>query len=440
MQKLTETNSPRWLKDRLSAGYEKLFAYTLRKLAQWKMQDLLNLMIAVFFGYLALNIDSALQSYSAAIQMNGEAGLITRQFKYAGVIFAILTAGSLAGYIKAALLPALQFFGFIVGVCAFVLLGPSDLPPEELWFYILLNYTVLFGFYLWYRFTPNRISEKHSWFSLFILLVLVKAPDIQQQKLVWVIDSVRFIFILSLLTLERKVGISKFRSLEQESAYFFSPAHLITPLPIESIDWKYDPSLNTRLRGLADIFSGWLFLFLAFYLIEYLSSWKQNELTFTETFAFGFLKYIFYYLGSFAWVAIPAGIARWYGVSLPQYFDAPLLATSPFDRWRRWNTYYYNWLNKIIFFPVFKKTKSLAFGVAAVFVMTIFIHHGRVLDGLEFYPKAYFSRALFFTAHGICVYASLKFKNLWPSEHSIKGWWGVLTVTVLMSLIHLLGS
>jgi hypothetical protein len=43
-------------------------------------------------------------------------------------------------------------------------------------------------------------------------------------------------------------------------------------------------------------------------------------------------------------------IMRFIGHVIPERYDYPLLATSPQDFWRRWNTYYGEWLRRYVFF------------------------------------------------------------------------------------------
>ena len=177
-------------------------------------------------------------------------------------------------------------------------------------------------------------------------------------------------------------------------------------------------------------------------------SYVINEMyphTLLQWFAYGFLKYIFYYLASCAWIEIPVALCQWMGgMSLPQGFNFPLLAVNPFERWRTWNSYYYRWFSWNIFIPAQKKTRSSFIAVALVFLFTIFIHCGRdniyifTLSAKMFTNKVLVTQFLFFSLHGLLVYLALKTPSLWGLSAKRTGWRGVAMMTVLMSLLHII--
>jgi hypothetical protein len=66
---------------------------------------------------------------------------------------------------------------------------------------------------------------------------------------------------------------------------------------------------------------------------------------------------------------IHIGLMRQIGWAVPERYRYPLLSTSPFDFWRRWNTYVRVWLEAYVFLPlarkVSRKTKLRSAQVAA---------------------------------------------------------------------------
>jgi alginate O-acetyltransferase complex protein AlgI len=58
------------------------------------------------------------------------------------------------------------------------------------------------------------------------------------------------------------------------------------------------------------------------------------------------------YLDFSAYTDIARGASRWFGVELPENFDAPYLATSITDFWRRWHMTLSHWLRDYLYVPL----------------------------------------------------------------------------------------
>ncbi|MGE5084811.1 MAG: hypothetical protein ACM3MG_00820 [Bacillota bacterium] len=235
-----------------------------------------------------------------------------------------------------------------------------------------------------------------------------------------------------------------FKSNSEYLSYVFSPSVFLTPLPVPSKEWKFSQSTKVRLVGFSNLIINIAYVAAAVALKIWVIIPMEPK-TFLSYIAYGFFKYIFYYLASCAWIEIPVSLCQWMGgMPLISGFDFPLLAPNPFERWRTWNTYYYRWFGWNIFIPVQKKTKSSFLSVALVFLFTMFIHSGRdniylfTFSNKIFASKLLITQIVFFSLHGLLVYVALKTPRLWGQANKVSGWWGVFIMTFLMSLVHII--
>lgn len=240
-----------------------------------------------------------------------------------------------------------------------------------------------------------------------------------------------------------------YHQLGRHISYFLSPTHLISPLPVPSKEWH---SLSNKtgylkVKSLLFLIISWVFIILAGRLDQLRnSSYATDEYGFGTSLQIGFINYIFYFLVSYANVNIIVSLLWWFGKNIPNPYRLPLLAPNPQDRWRRWNTYFYDWSFRYIYFPVVKKVSSSFLGIVAVFLVMSFFHMSNVTDdySVEFseiqmsagVSTIFIRKIVFFMLHALMVYGGIKFKNFFPNEYSKSAWWGVLAMLFLMSAVH----
>lgn len=255
-------------------------------------------------------------------------------------------------------------------------------------------------------------------------------------------QSNRLIFVFSMFISERLSRPKERPELGQTLSLFFTPAHLFTPVPLSFENVRSNDGTTAILKGCYDLIICMVALLIALliethYLPEKALQAKESLLH------SGTVNYIVYYLRSLSWIGLPIGICRLFGLRMSDYFDKPLLATSPADRWRKWNTYYYQWFYSFIFFPLQKRKHSLFVSVMAVFFATLVLHLGGsnynlFLPSWSSLADAYLVKAtIFFFLHGLLVYIGLKWPQLWPQAKSASGWWGVFALHGLMVLVHI---
>src|SRR5215467_3406730 len=108
--------------------------------------------------------------------------------------------------------------------------------------------------------------------------------------------------------------------------------------------------------GLRDILAG---LFLKVVLADQLAPWVEEAFATSTsslggldiwTMAFGFGLQIYFDFAGYSLIAI--GSARLLGVSFPQNFNWPYLATSPRDFWKRWHITLSAWIRDYLYLPL----------------------------------------------------------------------------------------
>lgn len=219
------------------------------------------------------------------------------------------------------------------------------------------------------------------------------------------------------------------------------PTQLLYPIPTQPYYWEAPASearVKNRARGLVDLMICAILAYLLLQLQTLELGKEENE--WLRAIRSGTIGYLILYLYSCIGISLPVAAARLMGYNLPNAYEMPLLAASPQDRWRRWNTYFYQFYMWVFYLPVFRKTKSLFLSVILTFVVTAFFHIRLVLpttalvqDAEIDLPRKMF---VFFLMHALVVYAGLKLKlPIWNGK-TILGWTGVLVTWLAMIAIH----
>ena len=261
----------------------------------------------------------------------------------------------------------------------------------------------------------------------------------------WIGQPYRYLFMFTILSADltgqspgQFVGTRFF-------TYIFNPANLITPIPIDYRDWV-PRSENTYLKSKALVYLlfGLAALVGAFLMQKVrLFSWIFYHGEISQIWFFGGpASYLYVFFYSYANITIPVALAWWFGFKVPDAYDMPLLATTPQDRWRRWNFLFYNWYFRFVFFPIFKMTKSQFVAIMVTFAATLFIHLGPLNSEIlrsffaEPLSRHFWRKTSFFLAHGLLVYLGMKYQKYLPNPDKISGWIGVVTMFMVMSMVH----
>lgn len=278
-------------------------------------------------------------------------------------------------------------------------------------------------------------------YQLFLIIVLGRFEVFTESFEPWYVYSTRMVFVS---TTAAAVQILK----DRRSAWrhFLNPIHLINPVPMQELE-SYGPvQTKARVKAFMNLLSTALALKIATSIAIWVFADKirQKGLIYQLDLLKSTGHYIYYFLGSFVAITWPVSLMRWRGHPMPEAFELPLLASSPWERWRRWNTYYYAWFFQFVFLPILRLTRSPLVGVTAVFTATFFLHIGRQSffafivppETLELILKTGLHHAIFFGAHGAAVYLGLKARFLFGDENKKSGWRGVALTWALMLLIH----
>ncbi len=256
----------------------------------------------------------------------------------------------------------------------------------------------------------------------------------------------RFAFVFTSLDPKQVLPIENLRT-ARVLAFIFSPSYLTTPLPVNFSQWRVstDEIEKRQLKSKAAVYLIICFIFLLFMKeVKPLraAAHKEIDIYFWKWHAFGLANYLYFFLFSYVNITLPISLMWWCGIKLPNPYVLPLLAVTPQDRWRRWNTYFYEWFFKFIYLPVFRRSSSLIVSILAVFGVTFILHASRYSDmwilDVETYPsiRNMTRKYLFFLAHGFLVYIGIRYSKYWPDENKASGWLGVLLMMFLMSFIH----
>ena len=244
----------------------------------------------------------------------------------------------------------------------------------------------------------------------------------------------RFLFLILLPLLSSTSDSDKSSFLRQ----IFFPMNFVFQSPFLPMNFtNSEDAWKSKIRGFFDILIGTVFLF-AFYFTSKISFAPHD---FANYVRFGVFSYLETYILSCGSTSLPVGFGRLFGFNLEDVYSLPLLASSPFERWRRWNTYYYRFFSLSIFLPLARRLKSLFVPILATFAVTILFHS---------FPRNLIEFALgraehlplnvvwFFMAHGLAVYISLRWKFTIYDGSLKKGWLGVLVTWAMMIGIHML--
>lgn len=248
----------------------------------------------------------------------------------------------------------------------------------------------------------------------------------------------RWFMIFSYLALEEHIRRGK-----PETGFFalFSPTNFIDPVPAPQSSWQppHRPPPSLLLKGWFDLLSCYAAAVLLAYMMRSSSDQTVWELS------TGFFNYVTLFLISYVTIVLPVGLLRLYGFPLKDAFETPLLAATPQDRWRRWNTFYYQWFYSMVFWPVFKRTRILWLACVAVFLVTYWFHVSHLIftaeraGGWQSPSVLLLGRYLgFFMAHAAAVYVGIRLHRFWPAGRRLVGWFGVLATWLLMGAIHMI--
>ena len=248
----------------------------------------------------------------------------------------------------------------------------------------------------------------------------------------------RYIFVFLLAVLDRSNDNENRLHLFLKSLIF--PGQGLYPLPTQPYYWEFDAlqKEKNRITGLFDLLICSVFTILLFELENwYLSVYQAGPIWIVSS----LVEYLGIYLFSCVSISTPVAVGRLLGYSLPSPYQMPLLAASPQARWRRWNTYFYNFYCWILYFPILKKTQSVFFALFTTFLVTA-LFHSREGNPLNYFswdnPLNFFnSTFIFFLAHGLVVYGALIFQSrFWDGRLKV-GWFGVALTWIAMLMVHL---
>ncbi len=247
----------------------------------------------------------------------------------------------------------------------------------------------------------------------------------------------RLIFLLYLPLLEYYEAKSRAENIGLFSLQLWHPANVLYPIPTRFSYWKKDKSV-ARISGLVDVILGFFFIYVL-QILKNSGSSAFGSLDFSSFLQSGLWSYLTVYLLSVSSICIPVGLIKVSGYSMPAPYLLPLLAASPADRWRRWNTYFFNFYNWAVFFPIYKKSKSLFLAVFVTFFFTSLMHTTKenffvLVDNSKNYLSS--EVLFFFVLHGLAVYFSLVFNFKFFNGQRLLGWLGVLITWGIMIVIH----
>jgi hypothetical protein len=226
----------------------------------------------------------------------------------------------------------------------------------------------------------------------------------------------------------------------------FHPAYFFTMLPLAEGELHHSKSHRI-------LFVSAFFLFFEVVLFKTLNMPLEKFLLTSlppqpkwqfETLAYGWLTYLDFFLFSFAGTNLGIVLGRWLGWNLGDATDFSLLATSPLERWRRWNTYFYGWLFRFVFVPVYRRRANMFLSIQLVFLVTALLHVSRLivtcfLLGLPAIPtQIALAHFAFFQIHGLVVYGTYYFPGWMQNAHSRKGWYGVVSTHLIMAAVHII--
>ncbi len=212
----------------------------------------------------------------------------------------------------------------------------------------------------------------------------------------------------------------------------FNPTNLY--FPTSQLNTNTDHCLRSQNSGLFDS------LKIAFHMLVLILIMKLFYMS--ENWNF-FLKGALYYLTLYtiSYIGIGASVAflRLMGFKMDDPFNFALISTNPTQRWKNWNTYYFDWFFKFIYFPTFRFTKNFSVATICVFILTFVIHTH--LSFLSQSLNVYMESLLllnFFMLNSFFIILFNKYPKIFGNEQNISGWIGFVINFTLMSLSTLI--
>ena len=217
------------------------------------------------------------------------------------------------------------------------------------------------------------------------------------------------------------------------------PFNWIFAMPTDSHEYSVVKKTNKKITiGLVSVLFGSQALYLL-YLIKSSISFSYSGNNFFDFFKFGLYIYTYFYLFSFGISKVYYGCGNLIGHDWADPFDTPLLAHTPSERWRRWNTQYYNFYNRYLFFSLRKNGVSLFGCIFIIFIFSAVIHFdisSYNSTDLKYIVHSIKQLLIYFILHGLLVFISIKYPKMWGDKSKMTGWIGVLLTNFLMMAIH----
>jgi hypothetical protein len=226
-------------------------------------------------------------------------------------------------------------------------------------------------------------------------------------KLRWAMPMVAYVFY-------KEKKFLNFTDLFNPANIFFS-----TGMPLcefREIDIK---SFATAIYDVVKILIHILILFLISIQVENLNllTWIPAHILF----------YIIIYLKSYIGISTSISYLRFIGFKMNNAFRLPLMATNPTQRWRDWNTYYYEWFFKLVYYPAFKFSNSMVFSTLLVFFCTFIIHYQfnliHLQNGISIILGT-LDHFMFFMWNACFIIFYHLFPKIFGDEAKLSGWLG----------------
>lgn len=367
----------------------------------------------------------------------------------------LLMAGPLLAFLDKKWYPLCLFLFLLSYICGAWILGSVQSPLPVLTSTILtillpgmlfaLAFQGNFRLFLFPALTAVTIAA--------IFLVSLETPFLQLNNgkfhsIIKVAHLERILMVLGVLVAEYQVNILhaglRVKELLQ---YLLSPSLLTYPLPVYSRHLNREHgSIGLMMEGFSDFSIAAIAIAAGIPIVHILTYLNRvtwlGEYPTLKLFVMGWFIYLFYYVNSFAHVRFGTGVLRWIGYKVPDGYHFPLFATTPQDRWRRWNTYFYAFFRSFVFLPVMKWTSSPFLASVITFFATFLFHQASMAIGLHSLNDVLGESLklredlIFFLLHGVAVWFGIRTARFWPSGESLWGWCGVILTHVMMAFIH----
>ncbi|MGE0763686.1 MAG: hypothetical protein AB7N80_10450 [Bdellovibrionales bacterium] len=264
------------------------------------------------------------------------------------------------------------------------------------------------------------------------------------QQVNYFTNQPRFFMILWLYAAEVRANSAAFApNSSLFLSYAFSPAQLLTNICLPTSMFKLSPlHWEEVLKGLEILALILLYMVITLTLFQNLNREDFRFNSWQDFVTFGGLNYLKYYFLSYASLSSAEAAFRFLGYDLLSMFKTPFLAPSPHERWQRWSTTFYEFLKFMVFIPLLRRLKSPFFAVLITFWVSFLLHEVAFFLRLSDEESSFYAertmmmKFVFFTLHGLAVYASLKTAKKWPSGQALRGWAGCALTFLIMAVIH----